>query len=77
MSRPQSCSPPGGRERAYSLECVEKLSGNYPRGHLTVCPSGTKCPDPGSFVSTWRLLEPRFGANSDFPDSFSTHSSGE
>jgi hypothetical protein len=54
----------------YSPKCVEKLSGKCPRGHPTVCPGGTKCPDLGSFVSTCQLLKPRFGANSDFPDSF-------
>jgi hypothetical protein len=39
-----------------------------------VCLGGTKCPDPGSSVSIWRLLKSRFGINPNFLDSFSTHS---
>jgi hypothetical protein len=35
-----------------------------------VRPGGNKCPRFGSFVSTWWLLKPRFGASSDLPDSF-------
>jgi hypothetical protein len=49
--------------------CLE----NAPEDTLP-CLGGTKCLDPGSIVSTWRLLKSRFGINSNFPDSFSTHS---